>query len=98
MGKTKKLKKGIIVHAQLRMGNTTIGGELLVANTSPGQTKRNPPFTVLMRHANCHSIAPGVVRQPTPLYQGEALFDIALQWCDAACCPSLYKGRSSLTW
>ena len=40
MSKPKKQTKGIIVHLQLGTGNTTIRGELLVANTSPGQTKK----------------------------------------------------------
>ena len=84
MSKPKKQTKGIIVHLQLGTGNTTIQGELLVANTSPGQTKRKPPYTVSRRNANCHGIAPGAVWQPTPSYQGEALFVIALQWRKAA--------------
>ena len=39
MSKTKE-QKGTIVHARLRTGKTTIRGELLVANMSLGQTKK----------------------------------------------------------
>ena len=97
MSKPKKQTKGIIVHLQLGTGNTTIRGELLVANTSPGQTKRKPPYTVSKRGVNCHDIALGAMWQPTPSYQGELLFAIALHWRDAARRPPLCQGRSCCT-
>ena len=89
MNKTKEQKKGIIVYVRLRTGNTTIWGESLAADTSPGQTKRKPPYTVSKRGVNCHDIALGAMWQPTPSYQGELLFAIALHWRDAARRPPL---------